>query len=116
MAGNAVGGVKATVSQFVTRLLASDSFPPAATYAVSLNEGEVAGDGKQINQSLLGQLIERVLAGQSTTGATVVIDFVRLIQLTEATAKIVGVAGAISRAEHVRGLLPKIAQLEGTIA
>ena len=85
--GDSRGGTRATVSQFVTRLLTSDSFPPAATYAVSVSDGGIAVDNQQVNQSLLGQLIEQALAGQATTGVTVVIDFVRLIQVSGATAK-----------------------------
>jgi hypothetical protein len=38
-AGDVLDGIQATVSQLVTRLLSSDSFPPAATYAVSVSEG-----------------------------------------------------------------------------
>jgi uncharacterized protein YfiM (DUF2279 family) len=115
-AGDVRGGTQATVSQFVTRLLASGSFPPTATYAVSVSDGGIAGDGHKVNQSLLGQLIEQALAGQSTTGVTVVIDFVRLIQVSGATAKTIAIAGATSRADLVRGARPRIKQLEGTIA
>ena len=115
-AGDVPGGTQATVSQLVTRLLASDSFPPAATYAVSVREGGIAVDDHQVNQSLLGQLLEQALAGQATTGVTVVIDFVRLIQVRGATTKTIGIAGATSRADLVRGARPRINQLEGTIA
>ncbi len=115
-AGDVLGGTQATVSQFVTRLLASDSFPPAAMYAVSVSDGGIAADDHQLNQSSLAQLIERALAGQSTTGVTVVIDFVRLIEVSGATAKTIGVASATSRAEQVRGAHPRINRLEGTIA
>ena len=66
--------------------------------------------------SVLGQLIEQALAGQSTTGVTVVIDFVRLIQVNGATAKTVDIVGTTSRADLVRGARPRINQLEGTIA
>ena len=41
VAGDATRGVKATVGHLVARLLASDSFPPAATYGVSVSEEEV---------------------------------------------------------------------------
>ncbi|MCA9222766.1 MAG: hypothetical protein KDA71_20735 [Planctomycetales bacterium] len=115
-AGDVPGGTQATVSQLVTRLIASDSFPPAATYAVLVSEGGIAVDDHQVNQSLLDQLIEQAIAGQTTTGVTVVIDFVRLIQVSGATAKTIGIAGAISRADLVRGARPRINQLEGTIA
>jgi hypothetical protein len=47
---------------------------------------------------------------------TVVIDFVRLIQVSGATAKTSGIAGTTSRADQVRGARPRINQLEGTIA
>lgn len=115
-AGDVPGGTQATVSQLVTRLLASDSFPPAATYAVLVSEGGIAFDDHQVNQSLLGQLLEQALAGQATTGVTVVIDFVRLIQVSGATTKTIGIAGTTSRADLVRGARPRINQLEGTIA
>jgi hypothetical protein len=87
-----------------------------ATYAVSVSEGGIADDDYQVNQSLLGRLIEQALAGPSTTGVTVVMDFVRLIQLSGTTAKAIGVSSATSRAEQVSGAHPRIIQLKGTIA
>ncbi|MCP4888231.1 MAG: hypothetical protein GY904_16660 [Planctomycetaceae bacterium] len=83
---------------------------------MSVSEGGIAVDDHQVNQSLLGQLLEQALAGQATTGVTVVIDFVRLIQVSGATAKTIGITGAISRPDLVRGARPRINQLEGTIA
>jgi hypothetical protein len=81
-----------------------------------VSDGGIAVDDHQVNQSLLGQLIEQAIAGQTTTGVTVVIDFVRLIEVTGATARTVGVAGATSRGEQVRRARPRINQLEGTMA
>jgi len=46
-AGDVASGTQASVSQLVTRLLASGSFPPTATYAVSVSDGGIAGDGHQ---------------------------------------------------------------------
>ena len=40
-------------------------------YSVPVSDGGIAADDYQVNQSLLGQLIEQTLAGQSTTGVTV---------------------------------------------
>lgn len=113
--GDDRGDTQATVSHLATRLLASDSFPPAATYAVSVSEGGIAVDNHQVNQSQLGRLIEQALAGKATTSVTVVIDFVPLIQVSGATAKTIGIAGATSRADLFRGARPRINQLEGTI-
>ncbi len=78
--------------------------------------GKVGGDGQQVNQPLLGQLMEQTLACRSTTGVTVVIDFLRLIQLSGATAKVMSVVGTTSRVEQVRGANPRINQREATIA
>jgi hypothetical protein len=55
-------------------------------------------------------------AGQITTGVTVVIGFVRLIEVSGATAKTIGIAGTTSRANLVRGARPRINHLEGTSA